>query len=538
MDVTELHSEDLLHRLSADPGNQSLLDEATARFADHSFNDDFAEAICKIAQTGLFSWHNCIGEQNCHPERILHPTSIEDLVDAINKGRKQQLHVRAVGSGHSFSNVAPCFNKNLLLDPHWMKKVIDVDGSVLRDPSMVSKLFSVESGITIKKLNTALDKRKKALINMGAYDGQTLAGAISTGTHGTGITLGPMASSVRSLLLVSETGTVYQIEPSNGITHPGQFAKKKPNIILKQDDDCFNANVIAMGCMGLIYSYTLEVEDAYNLTETRSLDTWEAVKGSLPQLLKDNRHFEVDINPYTIGGVHTCIKIMRNKTPLSPQGSRGIANWISGILASCPVAEWLLVEYLNLFPTSCPGIINRALPTLVDTDYIDKSFEVMDLGAVDNVKAMALELAFDATNATVDASSLIVQIDKLLGVFAEAASQKKWYLAGPVALRFVAASDAFLAPQQGRPTCMAELDLLVGIRHGQDLLKEVKNVMCTKGSGVRVHWGLDLDTVTGKDVPDMFPMYDRWVAVYRQLNSTGIFDSPFTERLGISMGKK
>jgi FAD/FMN-containing dehydrogenase len=133
-----------------------------------------------------------------------------------------------------------------------MNQVLKVNASLLRDPLKQSSLFEVQSGITIKDLNLALDEAGKALINMGAYDGQTLAGAISTGTHGKGIMLGPMASNVRSLVIVSETGDVYQYEPSNGITDQDKFATdtSKAGIILKQDDDFFQSVVVSMGCMG------------------------------------------------------------------------------------------------------------------------------------------------------------------------------------------------------------------------------------------------------------------------------------------------
>ena len=66
-----------------------------------------------------------------------------------------------------------------------------------------------------------------------------LAGAISTGTHGTGISLGPIASSVHSLVLVPENTTIYQIEPTKGITDPIKFSgpRARPDIVLKQDDE-------------------------------------------------------------------------------------------------------------------------------------------------------------------------------------------------------------------------------------------------------------------------------------------------------------
>ncbi|KAK3171351.1 hypothetical protein OEA41_003435 [Lepraria neglecta] len=540
MAFSETPSHDLLDRLQKHPDNEDLIREISTRVNTQAHHGELSKAIySKLGKKP--TWANCIGQQKCSPERKLQPTSRQDLLNAVKEAESKGWHLRVVGSGHSFSNVCP--TDGILLDPHGMKKVLPVDASLLLDPSKASNLFSAESGMTIERLNGELDKRHLALANMGAYDGQTLAGAISTGTHGTGISLGPIASSVRSLVLVSGTRTIYQIEPSNGITDPAKFAKANPDMVLKQDDDWFQSSVIAMGCMGLIYSYTLEVMPAYFLEESRVLDTWEGLTtragdDTLSKWLVNPkvRHFEVDINPYAIGGYHACIKVIRKEHDPPTEGSRGIENCISGILASCPVAEWAVVHFLNLCPSICPTIISSALKTLVDSGYVDKSYKVMNIGAVDNVKAMALELSFDATGVTTDATKLVHQINNLLAVFAEKA-KKNWYLAGPVALRFVADADAYLAPQAGRVTCMAELDLLVGINNGENLLREVKEAVCTKGSGVRVHWGLDLDTVTGDEVHDMFPKYDQWLSVYKQLNSSGMFNSVFTDRLGISVSK-
>ncbi|KAF8855785.1 FAD-binding domain-containing protein, partial [Acephala macrosclerotiorum] len=482
-------------------------------------------------------WSNCIGQQTCHPKYLLYPANLQDLINAIRLGQRESLNVRAVGSGHSFSDVAP--TDGILLDPHGMNRVLKVNASLLRDPSKQSSLFEVQSGITIKDLNLALDEAGKALINMGAYDGQTLAGAISTGTHGKGIMLGPMASSVRSLVIVNETGDVYQYEPSNGITDQDKFATDtaKAGIILKQDDDFFQSIVVSMGCMGLIYSYIIEVVPMYFLIENRTLNSWENVKselamtkgGLLPEVLTYNRHYEVDINPYAIKGTHHCIVQTTNEVKTThASGGRGFKNWVAGLLAGWPAAEDLLVDFLNEFPKASPWIVGNALSTLVDVNYIDKSYDVLNIGKVNRIKGLAMELSFPVDE------SLVNAIDNLLAIFSDEASIKQWYLAGPIALRFVAPSLAYLAPQEGRHTCMVELDMIYGVKTGEDLLKSVTQRVIQENPAVRVHWGLDLDTVTGTQAQRRYAKYYNWLAVYRQLNSTGIFNSVFTDRLGIS----
>src|SRR5438105_3940369 len=108
-------------------------------------------------------------------------------------------------------------------------------------------------------------------------------------------------------------------------------------------------------------------------------------------------------------------------------------------------------------------------------------------------------------------------------------------MAGPLGIRFVAASDAFLAPQSGRMTCTIELAMLVGLKTAKDLARHVKERMCThEATSVRVHWGLDLDFATAEDVMAWYPEFGRWFEVYKGLNSTGMFNNKFTDRLRIS----
>ncbi|KAF4448090.1 FAD-dependent oxidoreductase [Fusarium albosuccineum] len=424
-----------------------------------------------------------------------------------------------------------------------MNQLLTINPSTLKTPSAAESYVFVESGITLKDLNQKLDKNKKALATLGAYDGQTLAGAISTGTHGSGVTLGNLASLVRAVVLVSESGTVYQIEPKDGITDPTKFVPG-PGVVaqvLKQDDDWFRAALVAMGCLGLIHSYILEVVPAFLLSEKRCVTTWQTFRsqlaGGISSQPLSNRHFEIDINPYTTGGLNVAVTTVRNVPPAGTKagGSRGFGNWLAGLIAQWPLARKLLVWYLNHKPGSSPGFITRGLNTLQTNHYVGKSFEVLNIGAVDNIKAYAMELSIDANQ------DIVTVIDHILALFQKAAHEKKWYLAGPVAMRFVKSSDAFLEPQEGRTTMMVEMDMLYGIKKGEELLKLMTQELRSGpyGKGVRVHWGLDLDTVQKGDLAKMYPQsYDKWLAVYKQLNSTGIWNSPFTDRLGISMPMK
>jgi hypothetical protein len=549
MDYLDLSAADLVRKFDHKPNDDALVEAMQRRIMDPDQNKELFEEIKALKdeedkkaptlipsreEISVPAWENCIGEQKCFPKQKRYPQTISDLSDAVQDGKAGNLQVRAVGSGHSFSDVCP--TSGILLDPHGMNKFLELDPTTLKNPSGAQGYVFVESGITIKSLNNQLDKAGKALATMGAYDGQTLAGAISTGTHGSGIALGNLASLVRGIVLVSESGTIYQIEPKDGITDSTKF---KPGIaqVLKQDDDWFRAALVAMGCLGLIHSYILEVVPAFLLDEKRTLTTWQDYKSELVNGISSqplsNHYFEIDLNPYPTLGKNFAVTTVRNVPPTGTKasGGRGFANWLAGLIAEIPFAEDVLVWTLNRWPRLSPGTISTAMRTLADDNYVDKSFKVLDIGAVDNVKAYAMELSFDATQ------GIVAIVDRILGLFQQAAKDHKWFLAGPFALRFVQASDAFLAPQEGRTTMMVEMDMLYGIKTGQKLLKFMTQQLCSgpDGKGVRVHWGLDLDTVQRGDLAIKYPQSEEWLAVYKQLNSTGMWNSPFTDRLGITM---
>ena len=258
---------DILKRLLEDPENDELLRDVELKmeFDPRAFGKA-AQAVLGDTQRTLMKsrvgaaraeeWQNCIDNQHCTPSAIRSPSSLQDLIAIVQEAKSTGKTVRAVGSGHSFSNVAITYNfDSVLVKPQGLKQVQITDPSVLLPDAISSKLVTVESGITIADLNQRLDTMGFALTNMGAFDGQTISGAISTSTHGTGVSLGPIGSSVRAVVLVSESGTVYQIEPTKGISDPAKFKNKNHDIVLKQDDDWFQSTVVSMGTPILWYRY-------------------------------------------------------------------------------------------------------------------------------------------------------------------------------------------------------------------------------------------------------------------------------------------
>lgn len=551
--MDHLHSiKSILNRLQADPHSEQHQKDVQEAFKKHpsavlgALKEQPAASppshqISPTAEPPAddLVWTNSVGQQKSIPLKKTKPQSLKELVEIVSSANKAKQRVRAVGSGHAFSDVASTEGA-ILVNPVLLTHVSAAETNLLRGTAGALKLVNIQAGITVQNLIEELDNRGLALINQGGYTGQTISGTISTGTHGSGITFGPLASFVRSLVLVSETGVVYQIEPSNGITDPTKFTGTIDgvSVVLKQDDEWFNTVQVAMGCIGIIYSITMEVVNAYSIKELRTSTTWEEVKKSLtpelwkhvPPIISSVDHFELVLNPYASWFRTACIKVERTRLQgvVQAQGQR--QDWLSAALEQAAIAHApTFIHLLNKAPFISPLAIDSAIMSLKEkTPFIEKSFNVFTLGAANDLKAIALELHCDATQC-------VPVIDKLLKVFQEESRARNWYMAGPLGIRFVAPSDAFLAPEAGRMTCTIELDMLVGVETGVDLAREVKLAMCGDDrTSVRVHWGLDLDFVTAKDVRAWYPEFERWEAVYKQLNSTGMFNNKFTDRMGIS----
>jgi len=476
-------------------------------------------------------WRNDTGNQGVDPLRILTPTSLEEVVKIVQEAEAVGCTVRAVGSGHSWSDVA--LTRGFLLLPGGLTRELDLEVELLRPGrAEAESLVRVESGMRIRELNAHLESLELALPNMGGFDGQTLAGVIATATHGSGIGFGPIADDVRSLELVASGGALYRIEPENGITDPAAFAASRPGWTLLQDDDSFNAARVGMGCLGVVYSVTLAVRPKFYLREVRTLSTWEEVSGGLDELLEKNHHCEIYFNPYPQkNGAHTCVITTRNEVSQGQfEKDRHRARpWLTELLSGLHIVPKLINLVTGLWPQLSPFLIDRALAALVAADYTNISYRVFNIGAANYLPAYSSEIGIPVD----DRGRHLEAVEKIFELAARHRELGNVYQSSLISLRFVAASDALLSMMQGHNTMMIELIMVTHTEGGFELLADYEETLY--GLGGRPHWG-QYNTLTGSDgfVASMYPRYQDWLAVHRRLNSSGVFDSPFSKRVGIA----
>ena len=471
-------------------------------------------------------WRNHTGNQSVEPLRIYRPASLADLREIVRTAEADRTTVRAVGSGHSWSDVA--LTAGYLVRTDRLSRPLEPD--CLRRDRDGARLVRVEAGMRLRELNRVLDRRGLALTQMGGYDAQTVAGVLSTSTHGSGIALGPICDYVQSFELVAAGGRVDRIERTDGPTDPAAFARAHGDWELHQDDHVFHAAVVGMGCMGVIYAATIAVEDAYWLTEVRELSTWSRVRGEIAGALAGNRHYELYLNLYPGDrGEHRCVVCRRNRTP-DPGRRRPTdrlrRHWWIELASRSKVIPFLGNLVLDLSPASAPARTDTLLGALADNEYSGPSYKVLNIGAANLLPAYSSELAVPVERR--DAA-----IDALIEVAARHRDLGSVYQTGLVALRFVRASPAYLSMMHGRDTMMIELIQATDTEGGFELLGAYEDALYALGG--RPHWG-QVNTLTGSHhtLRRLYPAYDRWLEVHDGFNASGVFDSPFSKRVGIS----
>lgn len=477
------------------------------------------------------TWKNHLGNQQIDPLRTYEPSTIEEISDIVREAEAAGVTVRAVGSGHSWSDVA--LTRGYLMKTDGLAKPSPGGPDFLREDWRDRDLVQTQAGIRIKELNAYLDGRGLGLLNMGGYDHQTVAGVISTSTHGSGLEFGPLNDFVRSLDIVAAGGAVYRIEPSDGPTDREAYEREYGDRrTLIQDDHWYDAVAVGMGCMGVIYGVTLEVRSRYYLREVRTFHTWNQVRADLldGEVLRRNRHYEVLFSPYRVKHAYPCLVTTRNITtnPWHKPLDKRTRNWAVELASAFPLTPDILNLVVDLRPNWSPWMLENAMRALIKKEYDNVSYEVLNIGAANILPAYSCEVGVPMDGRHIEAA------DAIIGVAEEGRKLGDIYQSSPISFRFVKASNAYMSMMNGRDTMMIELIQLSRCDGGYELNAGYEQALNNLGG--RPHWG-QVNTLTAGNglLETMYPRYQDWLDVHRRLNSSGVFDSPFTDRVGISV---
>ncbi|HSU40410.1 MAG TPA: D-arabinono-1,4-lactone oxidase [Polyangiaceae bacterium] len=484
-------------------------------------------------------WINWSGTQEVYARRVERPTTLAGLQELVRDVSARRGRLKAVATGLSFSDILQTEDTlvettGLLGEPD-TGALLPLEQELWHVPAHRTPLVRVACGARIRALNAALQQAGLAFTNLGGYDGQTLVGALSTSTHGSGLSLPPLSDAVRSFDLVTASGELLRLEPSRGLTDPTKFSHRYGNTrTLVQSDAWFWPAVVGLGCLGVVHSAVVAVSPAYRLHERRRVRAWSSVESELRAggVLRQFRNYEILINPYVRhDGDYSCLVTERNiaapdarRVPLPPE--RRSAESTTFLATS----QTGVLELMNAEPRMIPGMLEAGLGALETgpEDHVDESFLVYNVGRINTAHVVAGEYFFPLKDRT-----YLCAVRELLALV-EKNRRRGIHQPTPFALRFVAGSRAPLSMARDEPHLTIELSLFRGSPRAAEALLSYERLCLALGG--RPHWG-QMHELTGEPgwLRRAYPRLDAFLTVFQNFNQSGVFNNHFTDRLGLSL---
>ncbi len=428
----------------------------------------------------MTAWQNWAGNQRAGAARVARPASTEEVAAVIRAAAAEGRPVKPVGTGHSFTAAAVTDGVRLELDR--LTAPVRVDRERRR--------VTVPAGMPLYRLNRLLADAGLALPNLGDIDVQTVAGAVSTGTHGTGAGLGCLATFVHSLTLVTGSGEVVRCAADE---HPEIFAAAR----------------VGVGALGVLTEITLNCVDAFTLRAEERPARVADVFAGLDEYVAGNDHFEMYWFPYTD---RLQVKL-NNRVPDHDRPLPRFRGWLDDSFLSNTVFG-AACRVGRAVPALVPRITAIEARALSPRVYTAPSHEVfctprrvrfveMEYG----LPRATLPEAFEALRKIVDGLPFNV-------IF-------------PVEMRFSAADDIWLSHGYGRDNAYIAIHQYVGMPY-EPYFQAFEEV--ARGLEGRPHWG-KLHWRTRDDLRPGYPHFDDFLAVRDRLDPDRLFANAYTRQI-------
>lgn len=382
--------------------------------------------------------------------------------------------VKVAGAGHSFTEIA-CTD-GLMLDLSRMNRLLSVDAGEV----------TVEAGITIRELGPALAERGLALENQGDVDAQTIAGAISTATHGTGGRFANISSQVTGLRMVTATGAVVE---------------------LREGDDLL-AGRVSLGALGAISAVTLRCVPAFTIHRFDEPLPLDDVLARLDEHVDSNDHFELFVFPYT----RTALTLTSERTDREPRPAGRAQLLLRDVLLENTALEAACRTGRRL-PALIPRVNRTLVRAMSPAEHLDLSHRVY---------ANRRTVRFTEMEYAIPRERTAEALERVLALI----ERRRMRVGFPIEVRVVAPDDAFLSTAEGRATGYIAVHQYRGMEF-ESYFRGVEAIM-DEYEG-RPHWGKRHYQAAATLRP-RYPCFDRFLAVRDRLDPERKFENDYLRR--------
>jgi FAD-linked oxidoreductase len=425
-------------------------------------------------------WRSWSGLVEARPVQVVAPDTAADVVEAVVVAGSRRLPVKMVGTGHSFTDIARA--DGLMLLPDRLVGVTDVDPGAMT--------VSVLAGTPLHDLNARLAAEGLALHNLGDVDRQTVAGGVSTGTHGSGGRWSSLSAQVCEVELVTGDGSLVRIGRDS-------------------DPGLLDAVRVGLGALGVLTEVTFMVEPAFCLEAVEEAMGWDRLVGTFEELVRDNHHVDVHWFP----GTDRALVKRNNRTldALRPP-SRLRRLWDDELLAN--LAFGATNRLADAVPATIPTLNRIAARGLAERRYVDDAHRVF----VSPRRVRFREMEYAVPRET--GMAALAEARRLLDL-------SRWPVTFPVEIRSGVADSAWLSPSHGRDSVYLAFHVNARTDHTA-YFAAMERVM--RAHGGRPHWG-KLHTRTAADLASDYPRFDDFLALREKLDPARLFANAYLDRV-------
>jgi len=452
------------------------------------------------ASPGGITWRNWAGNESARPRRMARPRSADEVADEVRRAAADGLTVRMAGTGHSFTPAA--VTDGVLLHPGALTRVRSVDAA--------AGLVTVEAGCPLRVLNAELLARGLSLANMGDIQVQTVAGAIQTGTHGTGRDVGGMAAQVAGLELVLADGAIVTCSAdSPDGSPPGSAGSAEPAAgspaSAGPPPGLFDAARVGLGALGILTAVTFRVVPAFLLEAREEPMPWSEVTARLDELTSENEHFEFYWFPHTEG----CLTKRNNRSAGPPRplsrtryllDDEFLSNTVFGV--TCRLG--------HLVPAVIKPVNAMAGRALGSRTYVDAAYRVF---------TSPRRVRFKEQEYAVPRESLADVLAEVRALFA----RRDWRISFPIEVRVTPGDDPWLSTAYRRDSAYIAIHVFHASPH-QEYFRDVEAVMTAAGG--RPHWG-KMHTRSADYLRQAYPKHQDFVALRDELDPERRFGNAY-----------
>jgi len=428
------------------------------------------------------SWTNWGRCETANPTEVLRPNTVEAVCDAVTRATATGRLIKVVGSGHSFTGIAVA--PDIQVDLGALAGVISVD----RERRQVT----VGGGTPLWQLTQLLARHGLALENMGDIDRQTISGAISTGTHGTGLAFGGLATQVVGLTLVSGTGELVRIDE-------------------EQSSELLPAARVGLGALGIIVEVTLQCVPSFAIHAIERVEPIDDVVATFDERCTHTDHFEFFWFPHTDTAFTKANIRLPAYTPL--ESTNRVSQWVeeelieNGVLgAICAVGSAL--------PSTVPTLNRTVTRFLSDREHTQRS---------DRVFTSPRRVRFREMEYAVPYESMGAAFDEVRSLIAE----RGWHIGFPIEVRAADDDENWLSTAYGRRSAYIAVHRYVR-DDPTEYFRAVEQIM--RRYDGRPHWG-KMHGRTAADLRDTYPRFDDFLAVREKLDPRRTFTNDYLHRV-------